>query len=300
MDKNTVVPVGTAAARPEERSPRLARVELCRSRCNAAQAAFAEHWARGGNKAKAYRLAMNYPHNAKSSQEHYKRAVEYSNMPEVLDYFDALRALAAEHAVLDVQRLIERDMRVVAADDANAHVELIRYVWLNCRHCWGSGGAYQWIDEAEYQAAMLAWFDACGSLAPGQSAPPQPDTSGGYGFNSWNEPNQDCRKCNGLGQQQTIVADTTTLSGAAAALYRGVKQTQHGIEVLTQDVEKARERLYKAAGAFKDDAASIARGAAAGAAMGAAVGSQAAARTAFAAESMTDEEAARAYLELAT
>lgn len=289
---NPVAPV------EEDKSPRALRVEAARAKCNAAEATFTEHWARSGNKAKAYRLAMNSPSTARMPHA-YNRGVEYSQRPHVIEYFDALKALAAEHAVLDVQRLIERDMRVVAADDANAHAELVRYVWLNCRHCWGIGGAYQWIDEREFQMAMAAWFDACGQLAPGQAAPPQPDGTGGYGFNAWNEPHEDCRQCKGLGQQQTIVADTTTLSDAAAALYRGVKQTQHGIEVLTHDTEKARDRLYKAAGVFRDDAASIARGAAAGAAMGAAAGTQAANRKAVVAESMTDEQAARMYLELA-
>lgn len=297
--ENTIVPVGTAVAPVEECSPRLIRVEECRKRCNAAEAAFAEHWARGGNKANAYRLAMNFPRGTPSSQQHYNSAVLYSQKPVVLEYFDALRALAAENAVLDIQRLLERDLRVVAADDANGHAELIRYVWLNCRHCWGVGGAYQWIDDAEYQTALLQWFDACASVPEGKSAPPQPDSSGGFGFNSWNEPNESCRQCKGLGQQQTLVADTTKLEGAAAVLYKGVKQTQHGIEVLTQDVEKARDRLYKAAGVFKDDAASIARGAAAGAALGAAAGGQLANRSAVVAESLTDEQAARMYLELA-
>lgn len=282
----------------EDKSPRLLRVEAARAKCNTVEAVFAEHWARTGNKTKSYRMAMNGDPAIKGVHA-YDRAVVYSQKPQVLEYFDALRALAAENAVVDVQRLIERDMRVVAADDANAHAELIRYVWLNCRHCWGVGGAYQWIDDAEYQTATVAWFDACGQLAPGQPTPPQPDGSGGYGFNAWNEPQEDCRQCKGLGLQQAIVADTTTLSDAAAALYRGVKQTQHGIEVLTHDTEKARDRLYKAAGVFKDDAASIARGAAAGAALGAAAGAQAIGRTANVAETMTDEQAARMYLELA-
>lgn len=300
MSKNAIPTVESLPAPDEDKSPRLIRVELTRKRCNGAQAAFAEHWARGGNKAKAYRLAMNYPSNHPPSQMHYNRAVEFSNMPEVLAYYDALRALAAENAVVDIQRLLERDMRVVAADDANAHAELIRYVWLNCRYCWGVNGGHQWIDEAELQAAMITWFDACaGAAAVGKPSPAQPDASGGYGFNSWNEPNETCRQCKGLGEQRTVVADTTKLEGAAAILYRGVKQTQHGIEVLTVDTEKARDRLYKAAGVFKDDAASIARGAAAGAALGAAAGAQAASRTATAAEQMTDEQAARMYLELA-
>lgn len=299
MKNRTITTVESPVAFAEEdKSPRALRAEAARAKCSIVEATFAEHWARSGNKTKAYRMAMNGDPAVKGAHA-YDRAVVYSQKPEVLEYFDALRALAAENAVVDLQRLIERDMRVVAADDANAHAELIRYVWLNCRHCWGVRGAYQWVDESELQTAMLTWFDACGALAPGQVAPPQPDASGGYGFNAWNEPREDCARCKGLGEQQAIVADTTTLSDAAATLYRGVKQTQHGIEVLTHDTEKARDRLYKAAGAFKDDAASIARGAAAGAALGAAVGGRSLGQSAVVAETMTDEAAARMYLELA-
>ena len=281
-----------------EPSPKQLRVSTARAACNAAEAVFAEEWARGGSKAKAYRRAMNYPDGQRVPHS-FARAVVYSQKPTVIEYYDALRALASENIVVDIERLLQRDARVVAADDAQAYNELTRYVWLNCRYCWGVKGAYQWTDGDEFQRAMAAWFDACGSTPPDKSAPAQPCDEGGYGFNHWNEPNESCARCNGLGRQQALVADSTQLEGAAAVLYKGIKQTANGIEVLTQDAEKARDRLYKAAGVFKDDAASIARGAAAGAAAGAALGARQADRAAVVAESMTDEQAARMYLELA-
>jgi hypothetical protein len=280
-------------------------VELTRSKCNAADQAFAEHWASCGNKAKSYRLAMGY--NVKPSvptrghlpsREHYHQAIEYGNRPHVVAYFDALKSLAAERCLLDVERILKHDFAIVTAWEQGAANSLTSYVWMNCRYCWGAAGEYQWIDEKEFTDAVARWFVDIASVPPGKPTPARPSDEGGYGFHDWNEPNADCRRCKGLGEQRGIVADTTKLEGAAAVLYRGIKQTANGIEVLTHDVDKAKERLLKAARVYGDSASEVAKGAAAGAAAGAA-SAQAITRTAVVAEQMTDEQAARAYLELA-
>jgi len=91
-------------------------------------------------------------------------------------------------------------------------------------------------------------------------------------------------------------ADTTKLTGGARRLVKGVKQGANGqLEILMHDVDKAAERLYKAAGAFGDDAASVARGAAQGAAIGAATAQAIAAKV----DNMSVEDARKAYLALA-
>ncbi len=80
--------------------------------------------------------------------------------------------------------------------------------------------------------------------------PALPTDVGGYGYRSTEAPNPDCPECDGLGVTYTHITDTWDLSPAARRLYDGTRQTQHGIEVKTQDRAAALERLAKHLGLF--------------------------------------------------
>jgi len=203
---------------------------------------------------------------------------------------------AAAACIIDVQALIEHDKRIVAgfehADQISANL------WQACRYCHGAGHKYQWVDFNEYIAAVQTVNEENEERAERkQRALPLPSDDGGYGYKRDAEPVVTCPQCEGRGLQVTVIADTTQLEGPARAIVKGVKVTQAGIEVLLHDVDKAKERLYKAAGAFGDEGSNVeraARGAAAGGAAGAAAASALAKRV----HDMTPDEARKAYLSL--
>jgi phage terminase small subunit len=241
------------------------------------------------SKIRAYREAFDV--QAVCRPVDYNNACNVFSKPAVLAYVRELTSAAAQAVSIDVQALLEADRAIVEA--AN-HAEMItRHEWHNCRWCNGIDHAHQWIDENEYATALAAWMDVCAATPPDKRSPPQPTDDGGYGFVSSADPNVQCPRCEGRGVQHTIIADTDKL-GPAAPLYRGMKVTKNGIEVLLHDVDKAKDRLYRATGAYGDDAASVARGAAAGAAAGASAAAALAAKV----STMTADEARKAYLGL--
>lgn len=245
------------------------------------------------NRLKAYREAFQVP-AARSMNSVYAASGNCIRHPWVLARIRELEGAAAQAVVIDVAALLEKDRAIVeAADHIN---DLVQHVWHCCRYCNGEDHHYQWIDASEYYVALAANFDKNAERIAAKKEPKAaPSDIGGYGFSPTNEPDIMCPKCEGRGVQLTIFADTRNLSGPAAALYKGIEETKFGKKLLLHDVDKAKDRLYRAAGAFHDDAASVARGAAAGAAAGAAIGKTAIERM----EGMTAEQAARLFLDLA-
>lgn len=265
--------------------------------CNDREEAYARAFVMFRNKGRAYREAFGLTLDT-ASHMHYGKAVEMSRRPCVIARVREIESAAAVANHLDVAALMQADMEIVQAARYADH--LSEHVHYNCRHCWGSGFKYQWRDDEEYMVAVAKAMDDAATRASAQrdrkmaeSPAAMPSDDGGYGFDGKRDPHPDCPQCLGHGTERTILHDTRFLSGPAAALYRGVKTTAAGTELLLHDVDKAKERLYKAAGAFGDSAAAVARGAAAGAAAGSAIA--AAERM----QSMTAENAARLYLQVA-
>lgn len=122
----------------------------------------------------------------------------------------------------------------IAKADPN---DLVQFRRVNCRYCWGEGHKYQWRDfDEQLKAEKKAEAD---NKSP-------PDLSGGIGFVSNDEPNPECPRCNGEGEGEVHVTDTTHLIGTDARwLYAGIKQTQHGIQVMTADQDAARRNLVQ-------------------------------------------------------
>lgn len=255
--------------------------------------AFARHYVLCNNATKAYLLARGDGYNASRGAARVA-AWEIANRPHVLRRVREFESTAAAACVIDVAAILDHDRQII---EGFKHAdEITQHIWQCCRYCHGVGFKFQWIDYPEYLHALSdaeAKNEERAARKLGSVELPTDD--GGYGFLPGNEPNMFCPKCEGRGNAITVIADTTKLEGAARAVVKGVKVTASGIEVVWHDVDKAKERILRAAGVFSDDAASVARGAAAGAAAGA----TAAIAAAKAADEMTVEQAQRLYLELA-
>lgn len=254
--------------------------------------AFARHYVLTNNATKAYILARGNGHNATRNSARVA-AWELANRPHVLKRVREFESAAAAATVIDYAAILDHDRQIV---EGHKHAdEITQHIWQCCRYCHGTDFKFQWIDYAEYLTALSeAERKNEERIARKLGAQELPIDDGGYGFLPGNEPNILCPKCEGRGHAVTIIADTTKLEGPARAVVIGVKVTANGTEVLMHSLDKAKERLLRAAGMYGDDAAKVARGAAAGAAAGAAI-----AAAAKVSESMTVEQAQRLYLELA-
>jgi phage terminase small subunit len=259
--------------------------------CTPREELFAQRYVACRNKAKAWREV--YGKRDAQLNVSWTKGCQVSNRPWVRKRVAELESEAARLAVIDVAELLERDRAIVRAAE---HVEeLSGYVWSCCRYCHGTNHAYQYRDAAEYIAALAKVMDDNAiAVEKHTRQAPLPSDEGGYGFDRNREPHPGCAVCGGLGEQRAVFADTRHLSPNVRALYMGVEQTNNGIKYRTRDPDKAAERLYRAAGAFGDDAASVARGAVAGAMAGVAASKRLAKIT----REMTPEAAARIYLEM--
>lgn len=220
------------------------------------------------------------------------------NTPHVERFINELLGEAAREAVVDVAEILASDLALVRAYDRHAD-EITQHVTESCRHCHGIEHKYQWRDLDEYLAALDAAEQDNAARRERKLAPKLlPKDDGGYGFNRSREPHIACPKCEGRGVPAVYFADTTKLTGGARRLVKGVKQGANGqLEILMHDVDKAKERLLKASGAFGDDAASVARAAAAGSAAGAAAAAASAA-VAQKVGALSGDDLRRAYLGL--
>lgn len=182
-----------------------------------------------GNRGQAYRRAYNVGVNTKPATV-WVECQRLENNPKVIRRLNELRDLAAANATVSKTRLIQFLWDRIMADRR----DLINHVRRCCRRCWGGERhLHQWKDELEFILADGEWLAQEGNLLRG----PQPTDEGGYGFDPHREPNPTCDSdlCMGDGQGKTVIADTTQLSGAAALIYEGVKETAQGIEIKVAD-----------------------------------------------------------------
>ncbi len=113
--------------------------------------------------------------------------------------------------------------------------EIMEYRRECCRHCHGKGFAFQWRDETEFRTACADVERNNHCLEEGEKPQSMPTDEGGYGFVKTESPHPECPNCNGEGYGHTHFHDTRFLSGDAARLFAGVKETQNGIEVKVHD-----------------------------------------------------------------
>lgn len=122
-----------------------------------------------------------------------------------------------------------------------------------CRYCYGRDGWYQWRTPREFEEAKAAAMFKHKITDDSGEDPRIPNDRGGYGYNITARPVPDCPECNGLGVTYQVFLDTTMLSESGKQLYRGVKVTKAGMEVLMSDKAKAAEQIARHLGMFKAD-----------------------------------------------
>lgn len=119
--------------------------------------------------------------------------------------------------------------------------EIVQYRRRCCRHCWGEGFGFQ-LTPAEFAERE--------SKAGDGPEPLPADPLGGVGFDAQRPPNPECPECHGDGIGEIHALDTRKLKGSAKLLYRGVKRTKDGLEILMEDRAKALENVARHLGMF--------------------------------------------------
>lgn len=200
---------------------------------------FAEEYVKTRNMGLAYRRAFDPP-SFMSSAELWRKAQGVAERGPVKAYIEYLSAQAISITSLSAQDMIQDLIDIVAADPN----ELISYRRHGCRHCNGERGAYQWRDEMEYMREVEV----------AQAADlPIPLCDGGFGYRDGMPIREDCDRCGGKGVGDYHIADTTKLSRQGQLLYRGLKVTKGGIEVLMADQGQARRDLMTIIGLLRQD-----------------------------------------------
>lgn len=204
------------------------------------QELFAQFLAETGNQAAAYRKAYNVGERTLPATI-WASASRIAALPAVRARVKVLQEQAALETVVSIREALQWQLDIATADPN----EIVRVVARCCRYCHGVNFGYQWKDDTEYVEAMAKACD--------DPTATMPSDAGGYGYNGALEPNPICPHCYGVGVEQTIVADTTKLTGKARKLYKGAKQDRFGaIEVLLHDQKAAWEMVCRMLGAFND------------------------------------------------
>lgn len=200
--------------------------------------AFAQAWARTGNKAAAYREAYRVRPET-LPQSVWANASRLAALAKVQRRYDELMRQAAFDTIVTIRELLQLEWDIATADPNE-----IAYVAKRaCRYCYGLDNRYQWVDIDEH-------FDACvKALDEGKKGP---SNAGGFGFIRGREPADNCPQCLGLGIDETVVNDTRKLTGKARKLYKGLDYKNGQWVVQMHDQHKAREQVGRMLGAFKD------------------------------------------------
>lgn len=145
-----------------------------------------------------------------------------------------------------------RDLFLVQTADAN---ELTEYRIGCCRYCYGDGFGYQ-RTPAEYRRDLDAYIkhEKNKRLQPGDErdlAGLKFPYDGGVGFDPRKPPRDECPECFGEGVGRSVIKDTRNLSDRGKAIYAGIKETRHGVEVLMRDKDKARDLAARHTGVVK-------------------------------------------------
>jgi phage terminase small subunit len=181
---------------------------------------------------------------------------------ELLHNAKVIGAIKERRRLIDGERSISGAKHVLGKlwDLETADPRDLCEIWkVPCRFCWGIDNQYQFTKtemrrrlqahelglsdkpiEALYpcgKAEYAAWVAGKAQLAL--------DLQGGDAYTTGREPNPNCTECGGDGITIQHVTDTRKLTAGAKALYRGVKVTKDGLEILMADQAQAREMLAR-------------------------------------------------------
>ncbi len=183
----------------------------------------------------ATQAAIRAGYSAKTAEQMGYQLLQKTSVQE---HISKGEAELAERNKITQDKVLNRLWEMATADPN----ELIRYVRVNCRYCWGVDHYYQWT-KGEYH-------NACYNALVNQK--PKPDCDGGFDFDKTKAPNPDCPECKGEGVGYTYIADTTRVSDQAKLLYAGIKESQHGIEIKMNDQVAALIKAGQHIGMFKE------------------------------------------------
>ena len=208
---------------------------------------FAGHYVQtGGDGMRAFRLAFVVDPKRLASQV-FDDVQRLLKDPAMAARIQEMRDAAAAACGASIQQLAQ-DWWDIANADPN---ELCEYRRQCCRFCWGLDHRYQWASEQEYADKV----DEAMTLQR-----PMPDMSGGFGFNFTLDPSEECPSCFGQGVGIEHFHDTRKLSRRGKLLYRGVKRTKDGLQLMMADQDAARVNLARMLGAFKDSVQLVGQG----------------------------------------
>lgn len=192
--------------------------------------------------------AVRAGYSARTAKE---QGYDLLTRPHIQAALEKARKARTERTNITQDMVLERLWHIATANPN----DLISYRRVCCRHCFGEGHEFQWVDEAEWERAVKqAIKDAQDeSMKTGQTVKPrEPSNAGGYGFDPSLKPHPKCPKCNGEGHGEVFAKDTRELTPQALALYAGVKVTKEGLEIKMQDQSKALELIARHLGMFND------------------------------------------------
>lgn len=161
--------------------------------------------------------------------------------PSIQEYIQQRQKDREKRTEITQDMVLQRWWAIATADPN----ELIYHRRVCCRHCFGIDHEYQWVDEDEFDRAVMVAKASEGKIAP-------PSNSGGFGFDPTIRPHPKCPNCHGEGHGEIQAADTRDLSSQGKMLYAGVKTTQGGFEIKMQDQGKALENVARHLGMFND------------------------------------------------
>jgi phage terminase small subunit len=157
--------------------------------------------------------------------------------PEILAEIERQKDIACVRNNITVDYILSK-WKAIADADPN---ELISLRLECCRHCYGNEHLYQWTKIGYKLALERSRRHVCNPRRCSSPCPDRepPDPMGGFDFDPTKPPLKECPACMGEGFVRVMLKDTTRCSWQALQLYRGVKQTQHGIEILMADKDGA-------------------------------------------------------------
>jgi phage terminase small subunit len=163
--------------------------------------------------------------------------------PKIATRLRTLKDALAERTLVSVAGRLMRQLEIVEADPNE--VASVRVY--NCRYC--ATGRYQYRDAVELCHMLDAHLKSANTAKP---LPFPPDASPpSYGFDPWGEPVATCVHCLGHGIPHPVIHDTTKLSAAGRALYKGFEVKPDGtIKVLMHDQQAAADMVHKMLGAY--------------------------------------------------
>lgn len=158
-------------------------------------------------------------------------AIGHENLQklEIIERIEQRKEELAAAAALTPEWVLNQWLKLAGGDPS----DLSRVKIVNCRHCWGYDGAYQYTQN-EYKNTVDEAIER---------GKPAPECLGGMDFDPNAPPNGDCQECGGDGVEIVCNVDTLKVKGRSRGLFAGIKQTANGPEIKLRDQDAALKNI---------------------------------------------------------